>query len=334
MSVNLIRKNSDTPNIRNYDDARLFRYINQGKSGIIKDYGDELAMTHGTGNNLHIASGEIIHQGWQVEITAAGIDIELENRDSVEYYSVYLEINLSISTQQKAEIKYLKGNEAYPVIDAGDDLTTTPTGTSRLLIAKVYLVPSSSTFTIDRQISVIPYYPTYALEAEYASSDHSKGTIEQRLTDLGFKSGSLTVSVSGATATSPTNSLVKQGQMVRCMLNTNITESNANFSFIATAPSQFRPIIAQRITIEVVVDAQIYMEASGGEITPTAFVNYNNLSIFKEAYINVGGSISVSRSEISTILTNMYSTNTGDFTVRVNSFSIKSISIYTGWKLN
>lgn len=157
MSVNLIRKNSDTPNIRNYDDTRLFRYINQGKSGIIKNYGDELTMTHGTGNNLHIASGEIIHQGWQVEITSAGVDIELENRDSVEYYSVYLEINLSISSQQKAEIKYLKGNEDYPVIDTGDDLTTTPTGTSRLLIAKVYLVPSSSTFTIQRQIDVLPF---------------------------------------------------------------------------------------------------------------------------------------------------------------------------------
>lgn len=341
MSVNLIRKNSDTPNIRNYDDARLFRYIIQNRSGIILDYGDEVEMSKSGSNILHIASGEIVHQGWQVEISSGGFDITLDNRDSVEYYSVYLEINLSIASQQKAEIKFLKGNADYPVVNPGDDLTTTPTGTSRLLIAHVYLVPSSSTFTITREINYLRYYPDYALEshhtteADYASSDHSKGTIEQRLTDLGFKSGSLTVSVSGGTASSPTNSLVKQGQMTQCMLNTYITGSTSSFSFTATAPSQFRPTtISQRITIEIVVDVSVYLECYGEEWSPQELVNYSNVKLFKEASMPTSGSVSVSRSEVNTILTNMYNVVRGDFHVWVNSFSIKSISIYTGWKLN
>ena len=104
----------------------------------------------------------------------------------------------------------MKANNTYPIIDPGDDLTQTPTGTSRVEIAHIYLVPSSSTFTITPLLEVMPYYPIYALEAGYASSDHSKGTIEQRLTDLGFKQGSLVISGNGYSSLSiPTNSTSK-----------------------------------------------------------------------------------------------------------------------------
>ena len=335
MSINLIRKNSDTPNIRNIDDARIMRYATYGKSGIIKDYGEEVALSQGASNILHIGTGEIVHQGWQVEIASSGEDITLDNRDSVEYYTIYLEINLLIASNQTARILSMKANNTYPIIDPGDDLTQTPTGTSRVEIAHIMLIPATSIFAITPLLQVMPYYPTYSLEAGYASSDHSKGTIEQRLTDLGFKQGSLVVSGSGYSSLSiPTNSLVKQGQMVRCDLSANIVDSSSGFNLTITTPTQFIPNTTQRITIEIVVDVRIYMEGSGEEIIPTAYVNYNNLHLFKEAYISSVGSISVSRSEINTMLTNMYNMNTGGLMVRVDSFSVKNISIYSGWKLN
>lgn len=333
MAVNLIRKNSDTPNIRNYDDARLFRYINQGKSGIIKDYGDELEITQGANNVVHIASGEIVHQGWQVEITSAGFDIQLEGRDTREYYTIYLEINLSIASQQKAEIKYLKGSESYPTIDTGDDLTTTPTGTSRLLIAQVLL--QNNAITITPKLEVIPYYPTYSLEAEYASSDHSKGTIEQRLTDLGFKSGSCIISGSGYTSySSYVNSLVKQGQMVRCELSLGIINSSTTFNMTISAPNDFTPTNQQRVTVEIVADIQLTVEATNIETTIVERLSFYNVRTFVDTYISSNGTVSLSYSAIKLLFDNDYNKVYGGVTTSIYSLSIKSVRLYTGWKLN
>lgn len=217
MSVLLLRKNSETPNIHNYDDARMLRYAVYGKSGIIKDYGEEIALSQGGANVLHIGTGEIVHQGWQVSIDASGFDISLDNRDEVEYYTIYVEISLPLVATQTATILALKANSNYPVVSPGDDLTQVTTGTSRLPIAHVYLQPASSTFTITPLLEVIPYRPTrfeqtnvgsqgvpvyidengepkpiasyagVARIATYASTDTSKGTIEERLTALGFR---------------------------------------------------------------------------------------------------------------------------------------------------
>ena len=42
----------------------------------------------------------------------------------------------------------MKANNTYPIIDPGDDLTQTPTGTSRVEIAHIMLIPATSTFAI------------------------------------------------------------------------------------------------------------------------------------------------------------------------------------------
>ena len=343
MSVNLIRKNSDTPNIRNYDDARLFRYIIQDRSGIIKDYGDELAMSKSGNNILHIASGEIVHQGWQVEISSGGFDITLDNRDSVEYYSVYLEINLSIASQQKAEIKFLKGNADYPIVNPGDDLTTTPTGTSRLLIAWVYLVPSSSTFTITRKIDVITYYPSYALnaseashasEADYASSDHSKGTIEQRLTDLGFKQGSLSITGSGYSSLSiSANSLTKQGQMVNTYVGATITGSTSTYNLTISVPNDFRPIYGQTILIRIRCSMRLYIEATSPEATITEYVTYDNVEVCLFKTLSSSGQITISNTDVDDKLS-LFTKYYGGVTTRFQYSYIGGIMLLTGWKLN
>ena len=73
-------------------------------------------------------------------------------------------------------------------------------------------------------------YPTTTSIAMYASSDYSKGTIEERLTKLGFSEGSFVVS-DGATVT--VNSIKKQGKYV--IANLSIING------IATVPSAMAP---------------------------------------------------------------------------------------------
>ena len=72
--------------------------------------------------------------------------------------------------------------------------------------------------------------------ARYASSDKSKGTIEERLTKLGFSEGSFTLigNVSGTTII--TNSIKKQGKYV--IANLGIGPINSGQIYI---PSQFQP---------------------------------------------------------------------------------------------
>lgn len=73
----------------------------------------------------------------------------------------------------------------------------------------------------------------------------SKGTVEERLTNLGFKEGSITLA-SGFTAT--TNSLKRQGNYVILDLRLSLTQnqltgllSNSTLS-IGTVPKEFRPL--------------------------------------------------------------------------------------------
>lgn len=88
------------------------------------------------------------------------------------------------------------------------------------------------TFTGDRYetLDEILIYPTTTSIAMYASSDYSKGTIEERLTKLGFSEGSFVVS-DGATVA--TNSIKKQGKFVIANLAIGLG--------IATVPSEFAP---------------------------------------------------------------------------------------------
>ena len=83
---------------------------------------------------------------------------------------------------------------------------------------------------------------TKATYAKYASEDTSKGTIEERLTNLGFKEG--TVSISHGTAT--LNNIKKKGKY--CILNLvvkaesgNLVVSPAQGYIFAKVPAEFIP---------------------------------------------------------------------------------------------
>lgn len=81
-----------------------------------------------------------------------------------------------------------------------------------------------------------------ATVAQYASNDKTKGTIEERLTSLGFKQGSVSIASKYASSTS-VNSLKKQGKIVRLDLKIDTSTSNAltNGGTIGTIPEEYRP---------------------------------------------------------------------------------------------
>lgn len=135
MAVKLVRANSDEPNVQNNDDCRLLRYACGGYDGVVKDYGNELNYEI-SGSNFTIKSGEFVIDGWQGKNDGNGVTIQVDNLSGVQYYVVYAEIDLSISENQKAEIKATYNTAYYPTITKGDDLTTTPSGVARLVLYK------------------------------------------------------------------------------------------------------------------------------------------------------------------------------------------------------
>lgn len=72
--------------------------------------------------------------------------------------------------------------------------------------------------------------------AEYASTDKTKGTIEERLSSLGFKQGSVALS-NGVTAS--TNTVKKQGKIVQ--IDLVLTKSVSGGKVIGTVPADFCP---------------------------------------------------------------------------------------------
>ena len=82
---------------------------------------------------------------------------------------------------------------------------------------------------------------TNATYAKYASTDTSKGTIEERLTNLGFKEGVVTL-VDYKNGTIECNSLKKQGKYVIFNFRaTDVTYNDFNVPVLLTIPEEFRP---------------------------------------------------------------------------------------------
>lgn len=81
---------------------------------------------------------------------------------------------------------------------------------------------------------------TNSMYCQYASTDKSKGTIEERLTALGFKEGTVEVIAETDGITVPTNKLTKTGKRVLMDLHIKNTTNNA-ITVSITIPEGFRP---------------------------------------------------------------------------------------------
>lgn len=176
MAIKMVREPSETPNISNIDDIIPFRYAYGGQNGYVIGKGTEISNTV-NGLNFTVNSGRLVLQGVECDIDATGVTITIDNIATKRYYVIYLEVNLGLNS---ATIKSEYDTATYPTIDAGDDLTENTTG-----IARLPLYQFTTTNGIISEVNKVIKEISYPLN-DY---DITKGTVEERLTSLGFKKG-------------------------------------------------------------------------------------------------------------------------------------------------
>lgn len=238
MSVKLVRQASDTPNITNRDDSRMTRFAYGGINGVMKGYGNEL--THSiTGSKFGLNSGCIVLHGWEVLVDSWELD--LSTVVNTQYHTVYLEVNVA---SESATIKSTYQTGAFPSIDAGNDLTTYPNGTARLPLY-TFVVTSGRISSVTKKFTLLSYYGD-----RFKAVENDIADIEQRLSKLGFKEGSVIVPDStsefGSYITSSNSALNRQGNYVIgtyvVELNNMIVHEDQVYSVeIGTIPAQFLP---------------------------------------------------------------------------------------------
>lgn len=242
MAIRLVREPSDTPNINNTDDFVGLRYAYGDNNGYVKGRGNECDYEI-NGLNFTIKSGRLVIDGVEVDIPSGGETITITSSGVEVRYVVYLEINLATNT---AEIKttYTTAIIGYPTVDPGDDLTENTTGTARLSLYQFRKEKSNVIYdsTVKKLIKDIPY--SGAALRDY---DLSKGTVEERLDALGFKSGSVTLktgttqysdadTVTNLTITTTSNGITcvgtLLGQSVNASASVNISARKTGKSII------------------------------------------------------------------------------------------------------
>ena len=128
MAIEMVRIPSETPNISNTDDFVGLRYAYGNQSGYVIRKGFECSYGI-NGSTFIIHDGRLVLQGVECDIDANGVEITVDNVATKRYYSIYLQINLALN-----EVKILATYDTatYPVINRGDDLTQSQTGTARM----------------------------------------------------------------------------------------------------------------------------------------------------------------------------------------------------------
>lgn len=208
MSVRLVRENSDTPNVTNKDDARMVRYAYGGQNGYVQKYGRELDYIP-NGNIFTIGSGMAVLQGWEVVVDSNGWQLELSTSDVTKrYYLVYLEVNLTLGGS--AEIKSKTDQFDYPTVNEGDDLTENLNGIAYLELYR-FTATKGEIADVEKRVSALGYMAD------------ALSVIDERLNNLGFRIGTITVSSDFAADSSYT--IKRQGNYVigRCLFIPNKT---------------------------------------------------------------------------------------------------------------
>lgn len=200
MGIRMVRQPSQTPNVTNIDDIIPFRYAYGDQNGYVIGKGNEISYTI-DGSTFRVNSGRVVLQGVETDIDANGVSFTIDNASETRYFVVYYEVNLA--TQATAIKLSAYSTSGYPTIDAGDDLTTNSSGIARM---ELYRFTATS--------GVISNVKKVAKPIEYSGTalvgyDISKGTVEERLTRLGFKEANVSFSDSEITNISIYNSTIK-----------------------------------------------------------------------------------------------------------------------------
>lgn len=228
MALRLVRKSSDTPNITNKDDTIMTRYAYGGYNGVVKAFGGECGYTAENGV-FKVLNGRIVVDGWEIDIDGAGYSFNFANVVGVQYCSVYVEINV---LTESVDLKSVYATGGFSEIEKGDDLTSIPNGTAKMLLYNVKVENGAITEVV-KNFEVIPYLTQKVLD------------IEKRLEELGFKQGNLVDSDGVAYE----NAVSKVGYYAIIKLEEIYVDSYAGDieQFIFTLPNDFIPKNTQRL---------------------------------------------------------------------------------------
>lgn len=208
MSIRLVRKASETPNIANRDDTCAFRYA-YGTDGYVLNYGYEMGYALPDKTTLRIQGGRLNIQGWEVDLENYPVSITVASFSGVRYDFIYAEINLLLET---AEIKTVRDAETVFPLSLGDNLTYNPNGVARL---PLYRVPVNSSGIDSSQSIEKLVQPIKLSSTRFEEADRRMTSIEERLAILGFRKGTFvpaqTETITGGSAV-PT--LKRQGNYV------------------------------------------------------------------------------------------------------------------------
>lgn len=251
MAIKMVREPSDTPNITNIDDFVGLRYAYGDQSGFCSGKGSEISYSI-SGSSFTVLSGRLVIQGVECDIDANGVSIRVDNVASKRYHTVYAQVSLSTMLVSILEVTDTAG---FPTVNAGDDLNVVTMGTARLPLYG-FISQSGVISGVEKRVFPIQYaYQQVArLEqglsngevipkiAQYASSDTSKGTIEERLTKLGFRSGSV-----GFLGGSGSANYKRQGNyvLVKIGIYSPRWETDSVLftgGVLCTLPSEYRPL--------------------------------------------------------------------------------------------
>lgn len=186
MAVKLVRAPSATPNIYNTDDFVGLRYSYGDNNGYVKGRGNECDYER-SGLDFTIKSGRLVLQGVEVDVPSGGETIAINMGAQYVASTIYLEVNLATNTAIIGRTYNTSTTRpvVYPKVNGGDDLTTNTTGTARMELYNV-LSLRAGIVKVYKLVKDIPY----SGEA-LRGYNLTKGTIEERLDALGFKSGSV-----------------------------------------------------------------------------------------------------------------------------------------------
>lgn len=237
MAIKMVREPSDTPNITNIDDIIPFRYAYGNQNGFVLGRGTEISNTI-SGLNFTINSGRLVLQGVECDIDASGVTVTIDNIATKRYYTVYLQVNLATNT---ATVLATYDTANYPNPPASDDLTENSTGTAYLLLYH-FTAQSGVISEVEKIVQGIQY-----INPALNDYDISKGTIESRLTNLGFKQGSIQLSSYVSTPSINVGTVTKN--IVKRQGNYVLGEFEISFLLvtgdtgigIGTIPENFRP---------------------------------------------------------------------------------------------
>lgn len=270
MAIEMVRIPSETPNISNTDDFVGLRYAYGNQSGYVINKGNECSHTI-NGSNFKINSGRLVLQGVECDIDANGAEITIDNVATKRYYTVYLQVNLATN---ETKILSIFDTAVYPTIESGDDLTQITTGTAKMELYH-FDATSGVISNVQKIVSKIEYTGTALV-----GYDISKGTVEERLTNLGFKQGVMTIDPSLPTPT--TNYVKRQGNYVIGELDFDGITPYPSKLLFAQIPENFRPKENKEIGVNMLVETSYPNESIG------------KTSIYTSATIKTNGDISLS----------------------------------------